>query len=405
MKKCIALLTLLVFAVSCDDEGDFQEITIATPIVQSKADLRAGVAVLDPQPIQESEKIYAYQDFIFVGDSDNGFHVIDNSVPTAPVAVNYIKVPLHTDLAIRNDVIYANSGPDLVTFAIQPNGISQTGRFNDVLDYTATLNPGTDQINQVEFDFETQLVTGYSYEQVLVPVRDTVEASPLAGDFASAGGGTGTGGSLARFLVYQEVLYTLSDNQLTTFTIGNDQPVQTSQLYVNDRSETLFQDGTDLFIGTATGMFIYDVTTPSAPLFRSQVNHGLACDPVVVDGDYAYVTLRGGTICNSKVQDRLEIVDISDRDVPFLANVVPLATPYGLGVFQDQLFICQGENGLSRLDLATTPQLAVQEQTTGLTAYDVIPLQDRVILTGGNVLRQYSYDTTNGLVEISSLSL
>ena len=39
-------------------------------------------------------------------------------------------------------------------------------------------------------------------------------------------------------------------------------------------------------------MFIYDNTNPQAPYFLSRFQHAEACDPVFVEGDYAYVTLR-----------------------------------------------------------------------------------------------------------------
>lgn len=55
---------------------------------------------------------------------------------------------------------------------------------------------------------------------------------------------------------------------------------------------------------------IYDIKNPEIPEFISEFRHGTACDPVFVDGDYAYVTLKGGNFCGN-TESGPYVVDIS----------------------------------------------------------------------------------------------
>ena len=66
----ISLFVISLLIVSCDqdDNGDFIDYQVAIPVTQSLADFRASVSIEDPQPIQQSGKIYTYGDYIFVND-------------------------------------------------------------------------------------------------------------------------------------------------------------------------------------------------------------------------------------------------------------------------------------------------------------------------------------------------
>ena len=81
MKKSILSLLLVLGLVSCDkkEEGDYVDYLVATPITMSVTDFKNSVDVVAPRPINESGKIYAYQNYIFVNDKYKGVHVIDNS--------------------------------------------------------------------------------------------------------------------------------------------------------------------------------------------------------------------------------------------------------------------------------------------------------------------------------------
>ncbi len=109
----------------------------------------------------------------------------------------------------------------------------------------------------------------------------------------------GKGGSLARFTVVGDKLYTIDNDQMRIFDVQNNTDPnfeQTVELR-NSGVETVFPYNNHLYLGTQTGMLIYDISNPSAPRYVSTYEHVQACDPVVVQGNYAYVTVRSGTNC------------------------------------------------------------------------------------------------------------
>ena len=150
-------------------------------------------------------------------------------------------------------------------------------------------------------------------------------------------------------------------------------------------------------------MYIYDITAPSTPTFVSEFQHGTACDPVVVDGGYAYVTLRGGNACGA-TESGLFIVDISEISTPVLVENYPLEGPYGLGIKDEKLFICDGEAGLKVYDKTDIKDLKQLNHFKDIDTFDVIPLENQLLMIGDEILYQYEY-LNNNIKLISTLEL
>jgi hypothetical protein len=150
-------------------------------------------------------------------------------------------------------------------------------------------------------------------------------------------------------------------------------------------------------------MYIYDITEPAIPSFVSEFQHGTACDPVVVDGDYAYVTLRGGNACGA-LESGLFIVDISDITNPVLAESYPMEEPYGLGVKDEKLFVCDGSYGLKVYDKTNVEDLLPLQHFEDIITFDVIPMDTHLLLVGEDTLYQYEY-LANEIQLLSSINL
>jgi len=60
---------------------------------------------------------------MFLGEENQGFHIYDNSSPTLPKKIGFLRIPGATDLAIKpnSEVIYVNQAVDLVAFTIEKN--------------------------------------------------------------------------------------------------------------------------------------------------------------------------------------------------------------------------------------------------------------------------------------------
>lgn len=227
------------------------------------------------------------------------------------------------------------------------------------------------------------------------------------GDKADSGPSpqTGTGGSMARFAIAENTLYIVSKQSLEVYDIndgGNPTKAVTKNLGVG--IETIFPYQKHLFIGAADGMYIYNNTTPNAPELMSKYTHVLSCDPVVVQGRYAYVTLRAGVNCRAGgLFSSLDVVDIGDPTKPQMVNSQRMDSPYGLGVSGNKLFVCEGDKGFRVMDI-TDPKVPVQKHFfQEVPSYDVIVGNNQLIITGKEGLYQYKYDDSDSIEYLSKI--
>lgn len=216
--------------------------------------------------------------------------------------------------------------------------------------------------------------------------------------------GAGIGGSTARFTVAGNRLYLVSSTTLRTYDItqsSDPKPGDKTKLGIG--VETIFPYRNHLFIGTQTGMFIYEMGTSGQPKYLSQYAHVQSCDPVVVQGDYAYVTLRSGTACNPVAANVLDVLDIRDLRTPKVLRSYPMRSPYGLGIDGNLLFVTEGDNGLRMMDATKPTDLREIQHLTDVRAYDVIPNEKLLIVTGRDGIYQYSYADPTQLKLLSKL--
>jgi len=212
---------------------------------------------------------------------------------------------------------------------------------------------------------------------------------------------------MARFSISNNALYALNNYVLSIIDISNPDDLSiNNSLYLSWNAETLFPTGNNLFIGTTNGMIIYDITSEFNPVYLSQFWHITSCDPVVVDGNYAYVTLRSGNDCGTTV-NRLDVINISDLINPLLVKSYPMTQPYGLGIDNGTLFICDGDAGLKIYD-ATDPLTITDNliaQFSDIQAYDVIPLNGVLMLIGDDGFYQYDYTDLQNIELLSTIAV
>ena len=152
-------------------------------------------------------------------------------------------------------------------------------------------------------------------------------------------GGDGMGGSLARFALAGNYLYTVGKESLSIFDITSpSQPVFKGNAYIGFDIETLFALDDRLYIGSRLGMFIYDISAPENPLQLAAVSHIRSCDPVVSSGDFTYVTLHATAICQGEV-NQLEVYNTENPLYPQLLTTVQMNRPIGLGLYGNYLLV------------------------------------------------------------------
>lgn len=217
----------------------------------------------------------------------------------------------------------------------------------------------------------------------------------------SAGGpsgasGSGQGGSTARFTLSGDYLYTLSGYQLKTFNIQKpSDPQLWSENRLSWNVETLFAYKNNLFIGSTTGVFIYDISTPAFPKYKSQFSHIRSCDPVVVQDNFAYVTLRNTSTCRGTI-NQLDVLDISSLTAPKLIKSYPMEAPYGLAIDGENLFICDGGAGLKWFNVHDPRNIepVPKGQRGDVKCSDLIARNFLLITTGERGIEQLDYKST-----------
>ncbi len=417
-----SILFLIAFS-GCNDRI-LQTYEQNNPVYMSYEDLRQAVSDTTPEEINYPGKIYLYGDYIFVNEVREGIHVINNADPSNPVAISFISIPGNIDMAIKNNILYADSYVDMIAIDISDlNDIKELARFEDLFSWDIPPVKAGSRVGEVNpnlgvvVDWTTETVTEEIDEAPNNIWPERMWMSSMSMDMmaptsfskvSSAGAATtGTGGSMARFIIHRNFLYTIDQMSLHMFDISEElSPIFAGKQNIGWNIETVFIAREHLFIGSMNGMYIYDLVDPALPEYVSSYWHVTSCDPVVVEGNYAYITLRTGNSCETDV-NRLDIVDIHDLAEPNLLKSYTMHNPHGLGIDQGTLFICDGDEGLKIYD-AKDPYMLKSNMLAhfeNINTFDVIPVNDILIMIGSDGLYQYDYSDLNNINLLSKIPI
>lgn len=415
MKNLFVLLftpVLLIIFYSCEDKIT-ETYTVNTPVYLSYDELRSSVEVKSAQVMEQPGKIYFKDDYIFVNEYQKGIHVIDNSDRTSPQKVAFIDIPGNVDMAIKGAVLYADSYIDLVTIDISDlQNIQEIDRDTNVFPYIIPEYEGyvedIDESKGVIIDYtQTTKTEKVDHDRTVfwyfAEYDGVVTTDAIGGDAST----TGTSGSMARFTISGDYLYAVDNASLNLFSVADaSNPEYSKSIAISWNIETIFPYNNLLFIGSETGMYVYSIENPANPQYISQFWHASSCDPVVVEGDYAYVTLRGGNLCGA-IESQLNVLDISTIENPTLIATYSMEEPYGLGIDNGTLFVCDGNAGLKIYNASDPLTIAdhLLVQYPDMFAYDVIPLGDVLITIGDDGLYQYDYSDLTDIKLLSFLAL
>ncbi|MEI6048369.1 MAG: hypothetical protein WCS03_05685 [Bacteroidota bacterium] len=419
--KIVPIITVLsLFSIlfySCEDTT-YREYTGNAPVYITYDDLRESVVAEQNVELKNPGKIYFKDNYIFIIEELKGIHVFDNNNPSAPVKKTFIKVPGVVDMAIAGNTLYADSFVDLVAIDVQDvENIHEVGRVLDILPYT--IPPVDNKFPLGYVDKEKGLVASWElttikervYNNPVVYPMYKSEVASLDGGFnlyksgGVSSGGVGIGGSMARFGIKDKALYLLDNSTLRIFDItSNATPAKLFDIGVGWGIETMFINGNNMFLGTTTGMIIYDITNPQSPLRKSSYSHMRSCDPVVVDDTLAYITLRSGTNCGGSINS-LDVINIKNILSPQLVLSYPMTNPYGLGKDGDILFLCDGTAGLKVYDSSNPYNISgnLIYSYPNIKAFDVIPIGSVLVLISDEGLFQYNYSNVKNISLLSSI--
>jgi len=423
--KIIPIISILAFNVllftSCDDTT-YREYEGYAPVYLTYADLRSSVKTEQNVDLENPGKIYYKDNFIFIVEELKGIHVYDNTDPSSPVKKAFLNLPGVVDMSVSGYILYADSFVDLVMIDVQNiDNIREVARVKDILPYTVA-SPANDDYPMALVDEKKGVVIDWE----LKTIRERIYTEPYPWPIYYRGGlmfldatnasgassgvsgsGTGFGGSMARFGIKDKVLYIVDQNTLKVFDISNKtSPAKMGDFYPGWNIETMFLSGDNMFLGTTTGMIIFDISNPLVPTSRVFFNHARSCDPVIVDDTLAYVTLRSGTTCGGTV-NCLDVVNIKNINAPSLLATFSMTNPHGLGKSGDLVFICDGNAGLKIYDASDPKTLGNKLifSYPAINAYDVIPIGNLLVMIGDDGLYQYNYSNIQNITLLSKIEV
>ncbi|MCL1973582.1 MAG: hypothetical protein FWG54_02035 [Bacteroidetes bacterium] len=423
MKKKIVFLTctsalFLIFG-GCDQVESTITYKANDPVYMSFIEFRGTKGATAPQKMVNPGKICLYGDYLFINEVSKGIHVIDNSNPAAPAMVAFVELLGNIDITVSDGILYADSFIDLVLFDVtNPAQPIECGRVEDVFPNVLPATGNEYPIREIDWkkgvviDWEVKTIREKEEFRPYYPCPycsylALADAASWNGSmrYSTAGSGlTSVTGSMSRFAVYDDYLYVVINNVLKVFSLYNNTAIKGYEQYVSWNVETIFPYDQKLFLGTSNGMMIYGLSDPAKPNQLSSIAHIVGCDPVVVQGDYAYVTIRGGNVCGQNLS-LLEVIDISNPVMPLLKASFTMTEPYGLGIDENMLFVC--DQGLAIFDATNPGQVGTKliKRFSSIRGFDVIPYNGTLMLIGNDGLYQYDYSDVNNIKELSAIKI
>lgn len=243
-----------------------------------------------------------------------------------------------------------------------------------------------------------------------------VQCASDSGDtFGAPSSDTGVGGSYARFIINEDFLYVIDEQRIKTYDLSD--PVVPAQIDIKDvgsNIESLFRFDKRLFIGSGSGLYIYEIDEQGIPQSLGQANYALPfepCDPVVADSQYAYVTLntleevRGCGRTFLEQVNLLKIFDLTRIESPELVAEYSMFAPKGVGIDGDILFLCDDEEGLKIFNVADPRNIIQIAQFDNFTAFDVIPLNGLLLVVATDNIYQFDYTDLSNIQLISNIPI
>jgi hypothetical protein len=400
----------ILFFAACKKEkgtgntGDTKTYKLYTPVYASKASALAGINGNASQPINKAGKLYIKDNFIYLNDLNKGIHIINNSNPANPVQVAFLSIPGNLDIAIKGNILYADMYSDLLAINISnPRQVAITSTVENFF-------TGRSFVNGFSAMAEDKIAVDWLERDTTVPLEhwNNCDFCPLEGDILTMNAAgikaTGTAGSMAGMVLMNDYLYAITEmHSVGIVDISNAaSPTVNNNFFAGFDLQTIFPFNGKLFLGSAVGMFMYDVTNPGNPVSLGEFTHGRACDPVITDGHYAYVTLHAGDGCGGSANE-LHVVDVSNLPQSQLVKTYQLTKPTGLSQDGNLLFVCD-DTEVKVYNAADPSSLQLLGKIRSNQPYDIITGNNKAMVVCNDGLYQYDYSNLRNIRPLSFMA-
>ena len=407
--KLPLLVLFVLFLSSCLKNENLREYTYYTPVYATAQEVQDNVKNTTPRAIENMGNMIVYHNYILAVEHTKGIHIIDASSSSSPVKVGFIPIPGNQNMAVRNNYLYADCYRDLFIIDINDlQNVKLAAVKQDVFKSQATVMGFPVDDNHIIVDW-IKKDTAVTEEYANTPRAQSsgIFFTDMSAAFNgnSSGGGNSTSGSMARFTLVNDYLYAVDNFKLYSFSLANAmEPILSNEQSIGGGIETIFPFKDNLFIGSTTGMMIYNITNPSYPNREGSFSHATACDPVIANDKFAFVTLRGGTRCND-ADNQMDVLNIENVKSPSLIKTYPMTSPHGLSLSGNTLFLCDGDAGLRVLDATDVNNIKEKKRFKNIgVATDVITIGNRAYVITQEEIKIYEFSSTTDVKLKGNLS-
>ncbi len=338
----------------------FMVVDVSSPAAPSEA-----AAITLPGLLVYSINLFVSGTVAAVADQVSGLHLIDVSVPQAPVWRSVTTIPGAWDVSVSGNHAYVTASAGGMTI------VDITDRTNP--DVLGTLAPAGVNFLGIFVTGGTAYVADANHGVGEVNVADPADPT-LVQTLAGTGGAyavTASGGDLWVCDFSQGL------QKLGSSTAQYDPPADAADLFVDEDYYLYIVDGTAGAGDGTEGLRILDAFNLGNFVYKGFVATPGQASAVFVAGDYAYVA--DGT-------SGLQIVDVADKTAPAIVGALDTPdTARDVFVSGDYAYVADGADGLRIINVAAknNPQSAGAYDTDG-TACAVFVSADVAYVADGD---------------------
>jgi len=404
----------LLFLPGCLKDRVTESYQLYEPVYALKSTVLAGINGDPGTPISQLGQICVKGSFIYLNDINKGIHIIDNSDPAHPIQTAFLNIPGNLNIGIRNNILYADMYADVLS--IDVSNVHQV----KVLGMLRSFFTGRAFSSDSNYVVANWIVKDTSFTVVpqgfvLIPNTNYITyPSALPGAFyalanaaaASSGtSGAGTAGSEAVMVLVGDYLYAIPEEHSlgVVHVADSTNPTEVSYGMGGYDLETIFPIQDKLLLGSKEGVFVWSIGNPAAPVEVGEFKHGTACDPVIANTSYAFVTLHAGTECGGAANE-LDILHATDLSDVTLLKTYPMTSPTGLCLDGSLLFVCDA-SVVKIFDASNPDNLQLLSAVSVNLPNDVIAVNHVMIVVGADGLYQFDYTDPSHVAALSVLPI
>jgi hypothetical protein len=123
----------------------------------------------------------------------------------------------------------------------------------------------------------------------------------------------------------------------------------------------------------------------------------------VIKDQYLIQSIRDGTECRLTANNSLAITDLTNPASSVLA--LSVATPFGLSIDGDVLFVAQGDNGMAIYNIQDPSHPSLMQRYSEIKGEYINAVNGHLIVTNKDAISQYDYSDINNIKLLSSIAV